>query len=152
MLSAWSQVTVKDLCDGQLGQLYLNIMHSLNITAFHQCYLIIVCIAHSICYIQSIASYIAINNVHSTISTYNIYKLSSSAGLEPTIRPVRFLPDHFLLDTHPLQLMLGIGIYNKIATSLERKFSFQYFICFVSLKMLISIGSQLGMSIWSAMY
>ena len=71
-------------------------------------------------------------------------------GPEPTVRPVRFWPDHFLLGARPLLVKcLGLAFAMKpvelnaliINTSLEKKISFQCFVCFVLLKILIFTGS-----------
>ena len=70
----------------------------------------------------------------------------------PTVQPVRFWPDHFLLGAHPLSVILEIGICNETAqmkrsgykyilVALKGNFSFQCFIGFVLLTVLISTGS-----------
>ena len=52
---------------------------------------------------------------------------------------IKFWPDKFLLGGHPL-LVNSWDWHLQWSTSLERKFSFQCFICFVFLKVLIATG------------
>ena len=64
----------------------------------------------------------------------------SVPGPEPMVRPVRCWTDHFLLDACPL-LFNAWDQHLQQNSSLERKCSFQCFICFVLLKVLITTGS-----------
>ena len=86
-------------------------------------------------------------------------------GRSPTVRPVRFWPDHFFLGAHPLLVKawdwhlqrnrqkLNVLIIN---TSLEKKISFSVSSALFLLKVLILTGSQRGVAmaryVWNRPY